>query len=108
MQIVIRSGRGVLIVLLTFVAVWAYAGLYGVNVVLRHGGTCWISVRGDSSLLSPSMRLVLASAPTGRSQYPHQRTDEFSSPARLHGRQPAAPATVTEARSEHEQCCQCH
>jgi hypothetical protein len=65
MQIVIRTAVAVfLIVLLTFAAVWAYAGLYGVNVVLRHGGTCWTSVRGDSSLLSPSMRLALASAPT--------------------------------------------
>ncbi len=44
--------------------VWAYAGSYGLHVLLRHGGTYWVSVPTDSSRLSPSMRLALGAAPT--------------------------------------------
>jgi hypothetical protein len=44
-------------------ALWAYGGLYGLNVLVRHGGTYWLRVSADSQLLSPSMRLALAGAP---------------------------------------------
>ncbi len=48
-------------------SVWATAGVYGLNVLMRHGGTYWIGVSPDSSFLSPSMRLAL-------------RTDAVASP----------------------------
>ncbi len=40
---------------------WAYAqaGLYGVTIVLRRGGTYWVDVTRDDARLSPSMRLAL-------------------------------------------------
>jgi len=44
-------------------AVWEYAGLYGLDVLVRHGGTYWIPVRADSRLLSPAMRRALRSSP---------------------------------------------
>lgn len=40
-----------------------YAGPYGLNVLLRHGGTWWVTVAGDSPWLSPAMRLALGEAP---------------------------------------------
>ncbi len=43
--------------------VWAYAGVYGLHVLFRHGGTWWVPVGTDSAWLSPSMRLALATAP---------------------------------------------
>ena len=43
--------------------VWAYAGVYGLHVLFRHGGTWWVPVGTDSARLSPSMRLALAAAP---------------------------------------------
>ena len=43
--------------------VWAYAGVYGLHVLFRHGGTWWVTVGSDSAWLSPSMRLALAAAP---------------------------------------------
>ncbi|WP_203070667.1 phosphodiester glycosidase family protein [Falsiroseomonas ponticola] len=40
---------------------WAYAqaGLYGVTIVLRRGGSYWVDVTRDDARLSPSMRLAL-------------------------------------------------
>lgn len=38
---------------------YVYAGTYGINVVLRRGGTYWLSVRPDSPKLSVGMRLAL-------------------------------------------------
>ena len=38
---------------------YAYAGTYGFNVLLRRGGTYWRSVPPDSAQLSPAMRLAL-------------------------------------------------
>lgn len=43
--------------------VWAYAGVYGVHDLVRHGGTWWLPVGTDSAWLSPSMRLALGAAP---------------------------------------------
>ena len=44
--------------------VWVYAqrGLYGINVVLRMGGSVWPSVKIDDPRLSPAVRLALAGA----------------------------------------------
>jgi hypothetical protein len=42
---------------------WLYAGWYGFNVLLRHGGTYWISLKADDPRLSPSMRLALRGPP---------------------------------------------
>src|SRR5579859_5071261 len=52
-----------LAVLLATGGVWAYAGVYGIHVLFRHGGTFWLPVGPDSSLLSTSMQLALAEAP---------------------------------------------
>jgi hypothetical protein len=41
-------------------AVYAYDGLYGLNLVLRHGAVFWTNVRKDDPRLSPAMRLALA------------------------------------------------
>ena len=43
--------------------VFAYAGPYGLSVLIRHGGTYWVNVGTDSPRLSPSMRLALGVAP---------------------------------------------
>jgi Phosphodiester glycosidase len=43
--------------------VWLKAGLYGLHVLFRHGGTYWVPVAADSERLSPSMRLALRSDP---------------------------------------------
>src|SRR5208337_383948 len=42
---------------------YAYSGLYGINAVLRHGGTIWLTVKPDDARLSPSMRLALSESP---------------------------------------------
>lgn len=42
---------------------FAYAGVYGLNVLFRHGGTYWMPIAIDSQRLSPSMRLALAKMP---------------------------------------------
>lgn len=44
-------------------SVWVYAGVYGLHVLFRHGGTWWVPVGIDSPFLSPSMRLALRGAP---------------------------------------------
>lgn len=44
-------------------SVWAYAGVYGLHVLFRHGGTWWVTVGADSARLSSSMRLALGAAP---------------------------------------------
>jgi hypothetical protein len=53
----------VLAAFLSLSGVWAYAGVYGLHVLLRHGGTYWINVGVDSARLSPAMRLALANEP---------------------------------------------
>jgi len=42
-------------------AAWWYAGLRGLNPLVRSGGTYWLSVTKTSPLLTPSMRIALAS-----------------------------------------------
>jgi Phosphodiester glycosidase len=56
------AGSAAVIVAVTWF--WAYAGSYGFRVLIRHGGTYWLSVRTSSPRLSPSMRLALADDPT--------------------------------------------
>lgn len=41
-------------------AVYAYDGLYGLNLVLRHGAVFWTDVERDDLRLSPAMRRALA------------------------------------------------
>jgi phosphodiester glycosidase len=52
-----------LVLALALGGLWAYAGSYGLHVLVRHGGTYWINVRTDDPRLSPSMRLALGAAP---------------------------------------------
>jgi hypothetical protein len=53
------AAGGVLACALLFGGVYADSGWYGVNVLLRRGGTTWRTVTADSPSLSPSMRLAL-------------------------------------------------
>ena len=46
-----------------FGGLYAYASWYGVNVLLRRGGTTWQTVTSTSLKLSPSMRLALQDPP---------------------------------------------
>lgn len=52
-----------LVLIVATAALWAYAGPYGLHVLIRHGGTYWLPVGADSPYLSPSMRIALAGAP---------------------------------------------
>ncbi|WJR78843.1 phosphodiester glycosidase family protein [Bradyrhizobium sp. NP1] len=45
---------------------WVYAGPRGFGVLVKHGGTYWISVKNDDARISPSMRLALQGAPPVR------------------------------------------
>lgn len=46
------------VALVAFTGVWLRNGVYGVNLVLRHGGTFWLPINPDSPRVSPSMRLA--------------------------------------------------
>jgi Phosphodiester glycosidase len=43
--------------------IWYYHGVYGLNTILRRGGTYWITIKKDDPRLSPSMRLALQDNP---------------------------------------------
>jgi len=43
--------------------IWQRHGVYGFNVLLRHGGTYWIDLNADDPKLPPSMRLALKNPP---------------------------------------------
>jgi hypothetical protein len=45
---------------LAVAGIYAYAGVYGLNAILRRGGSVWVSVTADDPRLSASMRLALA------------------------------------------------
>jgi hypothetical protein len=49
--------------IIAIMSLWVYAGSYGLHVLVRHGGTYWLSVSVSSPRLSPSMRLALGGAP---------------------------------------------
>ena len=55
---------GCCLAVLSVAGLWAYAGSYGLHVLLRHGGTYWITIASDSPRLSSSMRLAFGAAPT--------------------------------------------
>lgn len=52
-----------LLVALPLAALYAHAGLYGINVLLRRGGSYWVAVAPDSPRLSAAMRLALRDQP---------------------------------------------
>jgi hypothetical protein len=54
---------GALVLVLVLGGLWLYAGWYGINVLLRHGGTYWVSLKTDDPRLSASMRLALRGPP---------------------------------------------
>ena len=53
------AAAGLLMCASAFGGLYAYADWYGINVLLRRGGTTWETVTSDSPNLSPSMRLAL-------------------------------------------------
>jgi hypothetical protein len=53
------AALGLLAAALALLGFYAYAGLYGFNVVLRRGGSIWVAVKPDDARLSPAMRLAL-------------------------------------------------
>ena len=53
----------VLIVALGLAGAYLDAGAYGVNVVLRRGGSYWTTVQADDRRISSSMRLALSPSP---------------------------------------------
>jgi len=57
------SIAGLVGIVLAIAGLWLYAGSYGINVLLRHGGTYWINVRPDDARLSASMRMALNEPP---------------------------------------------
>jgi hypothetical protein len=54
---------GPLAFIVSIVIIYFYAGTYGLNVVLRRGGSIWISIKPDDLRVSPSMRLALGDPP---------------------------------------------
>ena len=54
---------GVAVAMASLGGAWTYGGVYGLHVLLRHGGSWWLPVGTDSSRLSPSMQLALGAAP---------------------------------------------
>src|SRR6266568_3803943 len=52
-----------MVALAAILGVYLYAGAYGLNVILRRGGSLWVSVRDDDARLSPSIRLALRAEP---------------------------------------------
>ncbi|NNH46144.1 hypothetical protein HLI03_31605 [Rhizobium laguerreae] len=62
-----RPLAGAAIVLLVIAAcvgwLWQRNGFYGLNTILRRGGTYWITVKADDPRLSPSMQLALKEPP---------------------------------------------
>jgi hypothetical protein len=50
---------GLIVGMLTVAALYAYAGTYGLNVILRRGKSIWVNVAADDPRLSAAMRLAL-------------------------------------------------
>jgi Phosphodiester glycosidase len=51
------------VIIIVFVGLYAYAGLYGINAVLKRAGTIFLTVTEDDPRISPSMRLALKQPP---------------------------------------------
>lgn len=58
-KVVATLGAIGLLAIAASIALWHETGAYGFNVVLRRGGTFWVTVKADDERLSPSMRLAL-------------------------------------------------
>ena len=43
-------------------ALYSYAGMYGINVVLRRGGSIWLASGPNDPRISPAMKLALSEA----------------------------------------------
>ena len=52
-------GAAAVIVIAAPAWIWSQNGAYGLNVILRRGGTIWTTVKPDDPRLSPAMRLAL-------------------------------------------------
>jgi len=61
LSIVLLCGLGALSLMLA--GLYHYAGMYGLNVLLRRGGSYWISVNPNDARLSASMRTALLQQP---------------------------------------------
>jgi hypothetical protein len=55
---------GLALFAMAMAGLYAYAGIYGLNVFLRRGGSIWLTINPDDPRISPSMRLALRSAVT--------------------------------------------
>jgi hypothetical protein len=53
------AALGLLAASLALLGFYAWAGLYGFNVVLRRGGSIWVAVKPDDERLSPAMSVAL-------------------------------------------------
>ena len=53
---------GVALIATPFAWVYARNGLYGINVVLRRGGSIWPSLTRDDPRLTPAVKLALKGA----------------------------------------------
>lgn len=60
--IAVAAALSALAVLSALWLVWERNGVYGLNVLLRRGGSYWITVDRDDTRLSPAMRLALQSS----------------------------------------------
>ncbi len=56
----ITIGTIVFFILIVSAWIWYHYGAYGFNVILRRGGSFWITTETDDSRLSPAMRLALS------------------------------------------------
>lgn len=51
-----------ILIAVAFIGLYAYGGMYGINVVLRRGAYIWVPISNDDSRISNSMRLALHDA----------------------------------------------
>jgi hypothetical protein len=49
-----------LVLVAPIVWIYAFRGVYGINVVLRRGGSIWPTINRDDPRLSPAVRLALS------------------------------------------------
>lgn len=54
-----RTIAALALVAATGIAAWHWTGAYGVNMLIRKGGSYWVEMRSDDPRLSPAMRLAL-------------------------------------------------
>jgi hypothetical protein len=61
--VVALAAAGLLLSSVFALSFYLYAGSYGFNVILRRGGSVWVSIAPDDPRISDSMRLALRSSP---------------------------------------------